>query len=107
MRSLNVTMAKPPPARWWLVRPAQNLKPATYRCPLCGEHLPALSAHMLMVPEATPPAGATPLGLRAEGPARREAADARGVAARPAAPEANGSLWGRLRARLRGRGSGR
>jgi hypothetical protein len=40
--------AKP---QWWEVRPAQNLKPATYRCPLCGRHLPALSEHMLMFPE--------------------------------------------------------
>ncbi len=38
-------------ARWWSVRRAQNLKPATYRCPLCGRHLPALSEHMLIVPE--------------------------------------------------------
>jgi hypothetical protein len=30
---------------------AQNLKPATYRCPLCGELLPALSQHMLLFPE--------------------------------------------------------
>jgi len=37
--------------RWWEVRRAQNLKPATYRCPLCGKHLPALSEHMLMFPE--------------------------------------------------------
>jgi len=37
--------------RWWEVRPAQNLKPSTYRCPLCGELLPALSAHMLLFPE--------------------------------------------------------
>lgn len=37
--------------RWWLIRPAQNLKPATYRCPLCGEHLPALSEHFLIAPE--------------------------------------------------------
>lgn len=37
--------------RWWQVRPAQNLKPATYRCPLCGRHLPALSEHMLLFPE--------------------------------------------------------
>ena len=29
--------------RWWSIRPAQNRKPATYRCPLCGNHLPALS----------------------------------------------------------------
>ena len=33
------------------MRRAQNLKPATYRCPLCGKHLPALSEHMLIVPE--------------------------------------------------------
>ena len=33
------------------VRRAQNLKPATYRCPLCGRHLPALSEHLLMFPE--------------------------------------------------------
>jgi hypothetical protein len=40
-----------PPTRWWQVRPAQNLKPATYRCPLCGRHLPALREHMLLFPE--------------------------------------------------------
>jgi len=28
-------------ARWWAIRRAQNRKPATYRCPLCGRHLPA------------------------------------------------------------------
>jgi hypothetical protein len=33
------------------MRPAQNRKPATYRCPLCGNFLPALSEHMLIVPE--------------------------------------------------------
>jgi hypothetical protein len=37
--------------RWWSIRRAQNLKPATYRCPLCGRHLPALSEHMLIAPE--------------------------------------------------------
>lgn len=37
--------------RWWEVRRAQNRKPATYRCPLCGQHLPALSEHMLLFPE--------------------------------------------------------
>jgi hypothetical protein len=37
--------------RWWSLRPAQNLKPATYRCPLCGQHLPALSEHVLIAPE--------------------------------------------------------
>jgi hypothetical protein len=38
-------------ARWWNVRRAQNRKPATYRCPLCGRYLPALSEHVLLVPE--------------------------------------------------------
>jgi hypothetical protein len=38
-------------ARWWQLRRAQNRKPATYRCPLCGGYLPSLSEHMLIVPE--------------------------------------------------------
>jgi hypothetical protein len=38
-------------ARWYTVRPAANRKPSTYRCPLCGEFLPALSAHVLVMPE--------------------------------------------------------
>ena len=38
-------------ARWYAVRPAANRKPATYRCPLCGGMLPALSEHMLILPE--------------------------------------------------------
>ncbi len=37
--------------QWWEIRRAHNRKPATYRCPLCGEMLPALSEHMLMFPE--------------------------------------------------------
>jgi len=44
-------MADRPKARWWYIRRAQNHKPATYRCPLCGRRLPALSEHMLMYPE--------------------------------------------------------
>jgi hypothetical protein len=40
-----------PADRWFAIRRAQNRKPATYRCPLCGRHLPALSEHMLIVPE--------------------------------------------------------
>ncbi len=44
-------MTQPPKARWWTVRRAQNRKPATYRCPLCGGRLPALSEHMLITPE--------------------------------------------------------
>jgi hypothetical protein len=38
-------------ARWYAIRPAANRKPATYRCPLCGGLLPALSDHMLVTPE--------------------------------------------------------
>lgn len=37
--------------RWWDARRAHNRKPATYRCPLCGGQLPALSDHMLLFPE--------------------------------------------------------
>ena len=44
-------MAKREQPRWWAVRRAQNRKPATYRCPLCGGYLPALSEHALIVPE--------------------------------------------------------
>lgn len=44
-------MADRPQPRWWYIRRAQNLKPATYRCPLCGKRLPALSEHLLMYPE--------------------------------------------------------
>ena len=38
-------------ARWYAVRPASNRKAATYHCPLCGQLLPALSDHMLVLPE--------------------------------------------------------
>jgi hypothetical protein len=41
-------------ARWYAVRPATNRKPATYRCPLCGGFLPALSHHLLVLPEGDP-----------------------------------------------------
>jgi hypothetical protein len=44
-------MAQIEPARWWYMKRAQNRKPATYRCPLCGGYLPALSEHMLLAPE--------------------------------------------------------
>jgi hypothetical protein len=38
-------------APWWTVRRAHNRKPATYRCPVCGGFLPALSEHVLIAPE--------------------------------------------------------
>jgi hypothetical protein len=38
-------------ARWWTMRPAQNLKPATYVCPFCDGMLHATSEHALVAPE--------------------------------------------------------
>jgi hypothetical protein len=38
-------------ADWWTVRHAQNRKPSTYRCPLCGYRLHAMTAHVLIAPE--------------------------------------------------------
>ena len=38
-------------ADWWAVRRAQSRKPATYRCPLCGYRLHAMSPHVLLSPE--------------------------------------------------------
>ncbi len=40
--------------RWWTIRRAQSRKPATYRCPYCGRLLPALSEHVLVMPEGDP-----------------------------------------------------
>jgi formylglycine-generating enzyme required for sulfatase activity len=51
---LQATMAKQPKPRWWTIRPAQNRKPSTYRCPLCGNQLPSLQSHMLITPEGDP-----------------------------------------------------
>jgi hypothetical protein len=44
-------MPKLEPAEWWAVRRAQSRKPASYRCPLCGYQLHAMSAHVLIAPE--------------------------------------------------------
>ena len=44
-------MANLDEARWWAIRRAQSLRPATYRCPLCGELLHAMSEHALIAPE--------------------------------------------------------
>ena len=38
-------------ARWWAVRRAGSLKPATYRCPFCGRQLHAMSEHVVIAPE--------------------------------------------------------
>jgi len=94
-------VARLEPARWWYLRRAQNRKPATYRCPLCGNYLPALSEHMLLVPEG-----------RSEG--RRHAHTECVIAARRAgtlptreewrrAQPKPPSIWQRARARIGGR----
>jgi len=44
-------MTPAPEARWWAVRSARNLKPATYRCPFCGRLLHAMTDHVLIAPE--------------------------------------------------------
>lgn len=44
-------MSRLEPAAWWTVRRAQSRKPATYRCPLCGHLLHAMSPHVLIAPE--------------------------------------------------------
>ena len=44
-------MAQLERADWWTIRRAQNRKPATYTCPICGGFLPALSEHVLIAPE--------------------------------------------------------
>jgi hypothetical protein len=33
------------------MRPAQNLKASTYRCPFCGKRLASMSEHVLIAPE--------------------------------------------------------
>lgn len=86
------------PARWYSMRRAQNRKPATYRCPLCGNHLPALSDHMLLAPEGDSRRRRHAhidcvLAARKEG---RLATEEEWRATQPHPP----SLWSRLRARL-------
>jgi hypothetical protein len=44
-------MPKLEQAPWWTLRRARNLKPSTYRCPLCGYRLHAMSEHVLIAPE--------------------------------------------------------
>jgi hypothetical protein len=36
---------------WWTLRRARSNKPATYRCPFCGELLHAMSEHVVIAPE--------------------------------------------------------
>ena len=44
-------MPKLEQAQWWNIRPARSQKPATYRCPLCGYQLHAMSEHAVIAPE--------------------------------------------------------
>jgi hypothetical protein len=44
-------VAKLDQARWWAIRSVRSRKPATYRCPLCGLRLHAMSDHVLISPE--------------------------------------------------------
>jgi hypothetical protein len=47
-----MTQSSPSPEpSWWAIRPARSLRPATYRCPLCGDLLHAMSDHLLIAPE--------------------------------------------------------
>ena len=96
-------MAEEP--RWWLIRPAQNLKPATYRCPLCGERLPALSEHFLLAPEGDKSRrrhAHTACVMRARQAGQLPTED-EWARTQPRPP----SLWDRLRQRLPGQGSDR
>jgi hypothetical protein len=47
-------MARLDQARWWAIRSVRSRKPATYRCPLCGQRFPALTEHLLVVPDGDP-----------------------------------------------------
>lgn len=44
-------MARLEQADWWAVRRASSSKPSTYRCPLCGHPLHAMTEHTLIAPE--------------------------------------------------------
>lgn len=44
-------MAKLDKALWWTTRPVRSSKAATYRCPLCGYRMHAMTSHMLIAPE--------------------------------------------------------
>jgi hypothetical protein len=92
-------------ARWYAVRRAQNRKPATYRCPFCGRHLPALSEHMLVAPEGDSSRrrhAHTECVLAARRAGRLPTRD-EWLRTQPRAP----SLWRRLIARLAGAREGR
>ena len=41
----------PSKPRYWTMRRAHSTRPATYRCPFCGELLHAMSEHVVIAPE--------------------------------------------------------
>jgi hypothetical protein len=105
---LQATMAKQPKPRWWTIRPAQNRKPSTYRCPLCGNRLPSLQAHMLITPEGDSSRrrhahSACVMAARKQGrlPTQGEWRKAQRAAERHDGADDDGSLWSRLWARVR------
>jgi hypothetical protein len=104
---LQATMAKQPKPRWWTIRPAQNRKPSTYRCPLCGNQLPSLQAHMLITPEGDSSRrrhahSACVIASRKQGrlPTEPDWRKAQRAAERDANGngDGSGSIWSRLRA---------
>jgi hypothetical protein len=97
-------MAKQRNTRWWTIRTAQNRKPASYRCPLCGSQLPSLQPHMLITPEGDSARrrhahSACVMAARKQGrlPTQAEWRTAQRHAGDRDAPP---SLWARVRARV-------
>jgi len=98
-------MVKQPKPRWWTIRTAQNRKPSTYRCPLCGNQLPSLQAHMLITPEGDSARrrhahSACVMAARQQGrlPTEAEWRKAQRAAERDGDGDADRSVWSRLRA---------
>ena len=84
---------QPASYRWWAVRPAQNLKPTSYICPLCDQQLHAMSEHTLLVPEG-------------DASCRRHAHTACVVAARKAGKLPTVEEWRKTQPPAPGRASG-
>jgi hypothetical protein len=102
---LQTTMAKQPKPRWWTIRTAQNRKPSTYRCPLCGNRLPSLQAHMLITPEGDPARrrhahSACVMAARKQGRLPTEGEYRKALRADKREADGDPSLWSRVRALL-------
>jgi hypothetical protein len=98
--------ASEPQPRWWDARRAQNRKPATYRCPLCGELLPALSEHMLLFPEGDHSRrrhAHTVCVMRARAAGRLPSRDEWERGQRDAGGQQSSGVWQRLRRLIRPR----